>query len=107
MRGPQRSFGGDVAAIARDPGMASRARAAIGHMPFKGHRTVAQWDRPCSPPKKIHCEFSPVIRKRGSDPFTFEEQMEAVRNGAPLVDNRPIRRANPTMTLGGVVGEIM
>ncbi len=33
---------------------------------------------------------------------TFEEQLAAVRAGAPLVEVRPMRRPDPEGTLGGV-----
>jgi hypothetical protein len=44
----------------------------------------------------------PSPAKTGSSPRTFDEQMEAVRNGAPIANKVPIRRADPERTLGGV-----
>ena len=35
-------------------------------------------------------------------PMSFEDQLAAVRNGAALVEVRPIRRTDPVVTLGGV-----
>lgn len=35
-------------------------------------------------------------------PLSFDEQMIAVANGARLIEVRPIRRADPDRTLGGV-----
>ncbi len=40
-------------------------------------------------------------------PMSFEEQMEAVANGARLVAVVPFRRADPAYSLGGTVGEIL
>jgi hypothetical protein len=44
--------------------------------------------------------------KPAKPPMTFDEQLEAVANGAKLVEVQPIRRPNPDITLGGVTGEI-
>lgn len=35
-------------------------------------------------------------------PLTFAEQLERVKNGARIIDKVPLRRPDPTMTLGGV-----
>lgn len=37
---------------------------------------------------------------------SFAEQLEAVTNGAPIVEVRPVRRPDPDVTLGGVVGDL-
>lgn len=46
-------------------------------------------------------------RFRENRPRTFDEQLDAVRNGAPITEQQPIRRTDPERTLGGVVGEIL
>lgn len=38
---------------------------------------------------------------------SFEEQLEAVSNGASIIEHDPIRPPPPTRTLGGTVGEII
>jgi hypothetical protein len=47
---------------------------------------------------------SAIAEKR---PRTFEEQLEAVRNGARVVDKVSIRPALPDRTLGGVSPEAL
>lgn len=45
----------------------------------------------------------PILATGSAKPRrTFEEQMEAVRNGAQLVEVAPLRRPDPEHTLGGV-----
>ncbi|KTE19724.1 hypothetical protein ATE67_13850 [Sphingopyxis sp. H050] len=41
-------------------------------------------------------------RDEATRPRTFEEQLAAVRAGAKIVERQPIRKADPTYTLGGV-----
>ncbi len=43
-----------------------------------------------------------VRRAEAARPKSFEEQLERVRNGAKLIAVVPLRRPDPTMTLGGI-----
>jgi hypothetical protein len=59
-------------------------------------------DRPAG---QMPCERGPGLTTR--KPRTFEEQLEAVRKGAPIIEHVPIRPADPSHTLGGTTGEII
>ena len=58
------------------------------------------------PQPKIEPEPAPVIfvhpPRPARVPMSFADQLAAVRNGAALIEVRPIRRADPVVTLGGV-----
>ena len=55
----------------------------------------------------IEDEIASDERKRLAALSQFERQMERIRNGAKLIEVHPMRRADPTMTLGGVAPEAM
>lgn len=47
-------------------------------------------------------EWRQARRDEATRPKTFEEQLAAVRAGAKIAERQPIRKADPTYTLGGV-----
>lgn len=86
-------------AISEDPNL-TRARAAE-----KVIRASWATSKTHVPLQSIKAEPKPppVVRQAR----TFEEQLEAIRNGAHIVEQAPIRPPAPTHTLGGTTGEII
>lgn len=78
----------------------------------KRHETVMAWCPPEYRAEYRHLRLTKKMRAADAKAFIlakltpFEKQMQAVRNGARLVDRPNLRRADPDRTLGGVVGVI-
>jgi hypothetical protein len=84
-------------AVGESGGMAREASELVFRRLWRASKGIVE-EQPVADHKPRMCE------KR---PRSFDEQLEAVRNGARLVDNIPIRAPAPDRTLGGVSPEII
>jgi hypothetical protein len=80
-------------AVGESGGMAREASEMVLRRIWRAHKGII--DTP-PPAQAVH---------RAKHPLTFEEQLEAVRNGAKLVEKIDIRPPAPMHTLGGVAPE--
>jgi hypothetical protein len=111
-------FTAEEDAILRQHYPSGGSNACLEHLP---HLTASQIKTRCTRFLDLRCGRGKGLRRDQSAPVptilpvlkslpvgrTFEEQLEAVRNGARLVEIPRLRAAEPDRTLGGVVGEIL
>lgn len=79
---------------------AERSRKAIAWCPPKyrdEYRSLTRSRQMKAPEAK-----AAILAKAAAEMTPFERQLEKVRNGAGIIEVRPIRRPDPTYTLGGV-----
>lgn len=78
----------------------------------KRHETVMAWCPPEYRAEYRHLRLTKKMLAADAKAFIlakltpFEKQMQAVRNGARLVEKPVLRKSEPAFTLGGVVGAI-
>jgi hypothetical protein len=86
------------AAVGESGGMAREASEMVFRRAWRAHKGIVE-----TAPQRVEQRTARAIAEKR--PRTFEEQLEAVRNGARVVDKVSIRPAFPDRTLGGVSPE--